>query len=90
MTSTLACASSCLNDSISDGLSRLEVREVARFGLGERVESVAGCGFEFGFEVTIESGSWKVWIQSPGHFRFALFKRAVWCFQNRSKKSVAT
>jgi len=53
LTFALACASSCLNDSISDGLSRLEVCEVACFGLSERVESVAGCGFEVGFKITM-------------------------------------
>lgn len=42
----LACFVSCRKDSISDGLSRFEVRKVAGFGLGERVESVAGGGSE--------------------------------------------
>jgi hypothetical protein len=47
---------SCRKDSISDGVRRVMTDEVSRFGFGERVETVAGCGAEGVFDV-IELGT---------------------------------
>lgn len=46
-----ACLFSCRRDSISDGLRRFVLGKVAGFGLGERVEPIAGCGAEGGFDI---------------------------------------
>lgn len=50
---TRSSASSFRRDSISDGVSRLEVREVSGLGLGEAIEPMAGCGPEGCSEVTM-------------------------------------
>ncbi len=46
-----ACLASSRNDSISDGLRRVVLGEIPGFGLGECVESIAGCGDEVGFDI---------------------------------------
>ena len=48
-----AASVSFCRDSISESVSRFVAREVAGFRLGERVETVAGGGAEFVFEVTM-------------------------------------
>ena len=48
-----ACASSCFNDSSSEGDSRLEVGKASGLGLPEGVESAAGCGWEVSFNVAM-------------------------------------
>ena len=46
-----ACFASCSKDAISDLLRCVVLDEVAPFGLGEPVESVAGCGSEGAFDI---------------------------------------
>lgn len=50
ITQACACLPSSRNDSISDGLRRVVLGEIPGFGLGERVESIAGCGDEVGLD----------------------------------------